>query len=126
MKGLSKRRRMAFSFSEYLHSFQRYSSFCSKIDDVTNHFSTKIHHKIKNISGNTGVMLLKFGTNNVRRVRNKMTPFIMFPMVLLSAPVPLCYEPNISIFDQIRQTYLKCPYCPSCTYPHQLMGANNV
>ena len=62
---------MAFSFSEYLHSFQRYSSFCSKIDDVTNRFSTKIQHKIKNISENIGVMLLKFGTNNVPQVTHK-------------------------------------------------------
>ena len=53
---------MAFSFSGfsgYLHSLQRYSSFCSKFDDVTNHFSTKMHHKMKDISGNIGVMLLK-------------------------------------------------------------------
>ena len=32
---------MAFSCFEYLLSYQRYSSFCSKIDDVTNSFSTK-------------------------------------------------------------------------------------
>ena len=50
---------MAFSFFEYLLLFQRYSSFCSKIDDITNRFCTKINHKIKNISGNIGVMLLK-------------------------------------------------------------------
>ena len=49
---------MALSFFEYLLSFQRYSSFCSKIDDVTNHFNTQMNHKIKNISGNIGVMLL--------------------------------------------------------------------
>ena len=38
---------------------------CSKLDDDTNCFSTKkIHHKIKNISGNIEVMLLKLGTSN--------------------------------------------------------------
>ena len=122
MKGLSKRKRMAFSFSEYLHSFQRYSSFCSNIDNVANRFSTKIHHKIKNISGNIEVMLLKLGTNNVSRVRNKMTPIMTFPWYYS--------RPNISIFVQIRRgrhTYLKrtkCPYCPMS--PHQLMGANDV
>ena len=35
--------------------------FCSKSDDVTNRLSTKINHKIKNILGNIGMMLLKFG-----------------------------------------------------------------
>ena len=49
---------MAFSF--HLHSSQRYSSLCSEIE-----YSTKIYHKIKNISGNIGVMLLKHGTSNV-------------------------------------------------------------
>ena len=67
MKGLPKRRRMAFSFLEYLLSFQRYSSFCSKIDGITNRFSTKI----KNISGNIGVMLLKLGTSNVPQIHCK-------------------------------------------------------
>ena len=52
LKGLSKGIRMAFSLFEYLLSFQRYSSFCSKIDDVTNRLSTKKNHKIKNIMGN--------------------------------------------------------------------------
>ena len=64
---------------EYLLSFQRYSSFCSKIDDVTNCFSTKINNKIKNITGNIEVMLLKLGTNDVSQIRNKMTPIITLP-----------------------------------------------
>ena len=33
-------------------SFQRHSSFCFKIDDVTNGLSKNVNHKIKNISGN--------------------------------------------------------------------------
>ena len=47
---------------------------------MTNRLSTKINHKIKNISGNIGVifMLLKLGTNNVPRVRNKMTLTVPF------------------------------------------------
>ena len=31
--------------------------FCSKTDDVTNRLSTKINQKMKNVSGNIGVML---------------------------------------------------------------------
>ena len=50
---------MMFAFFGYLLLFQRYSSFCSKINDVINCLNTKINHKIKNISGNFGVMLLK-------------------------------------------------------------------
>ena len=48
---------MAFSFFEYLLSFQRYSSFFvfKNIDGVTNGFSVKINSKIKNISGNIRV-----------------------------------------------------------------------
>ena len=65
LKGLSERTRMVFSFFyyffEYLLSFQRYSNFCSKIDDVTNCLGTKKNHKIKNISRNVEVMLLKLG-----------------------------------------------------------------
>ena len=45
--------------------FQRYLSPCSKIDDVTDSFSTRINHRIKKISGNIGVMLIKLGTNDV-------------------------------------------------------------
>ena len=42
-------------------------TFCSKIDDVKNSFSTKINYKIKNISGNIRVMLLKLGTSSYLR-----------------------------------------------------------
>ena len=50
LKSLSKGTRVVFFV--YFHLFQRFSSFCSNIDDITNHFSTKINHKIKNILGN--------------------------------------------------------------------------
>ena len=46
-------------------------------------------------------------------------------MILISASIPFGYEPNISIFGQMRrgrQSYLKrsrCPYCP--TSPRQLI-----
>ena len=114
MKGLSKRRRMVFFFLDYLLSFQRYSSFCSKIDDVTNCISTKINHKILNISGNIEVMLLKLGTNNVCQVSNKLTPTLTLSWHY-SWSQTLCCKPNISIFDQIRggtQSYLKHTKCP--------------
>ena len=70
---------MAFSCFEYLLSYQRYSSFCSKIDDVTNCICLKINHKMKNISGNIGVMLLKLGISNVPQVRQKMMPAVLLP-----------------------------------------------
>ena len=76
LKVLSNRRIMVFSFLKYLLSFQS----CSKTDDVTNSFSTKINHKIKNILGNIGVMLLKLGTSNVPHVRHKLTPSVLMPL----------------------------------------------
>ena len=103
--------------------------FAQSIDDITNRFSTKINNKIKNISGNFGEMLLKLGTSNASQVTNKITP-ITIAMVLLSAPVPLYYELNISIFYRIRtgkHSYskrTKWPYCS--TSLHELMGANDV
>ena len=45
------------------------SLFKNSTDDVTNSFSTKINHKIKNISGNIELVLLKLGTSNVPQVR---------------------------------------------------------
>ena len=38
-----------------------------------------INHKIKNISENIAVMLLKLGTSNVPLVRHKMTPTVLLP-----------------------------------------------
>ena len=92
-----KEKKNGVLFFEYLHSFQRYSSFCSKIDDVTNRFSTKIDNKIKNILGNIGVMLLKLGTNNENQVRNKMTPIMTFPW-FSSRPHPLSVMNQTSPF----------------------------
>ena len=66
LKGLSNRTRMAFSLLEYFLSFQ----FLFRIDDVKNRFSTKINHKIKNISGNIGVIAPKLGTNNVSQAKD--------------------------------------------------------
>ena len=71
---------MAFSFFEYLLSFHRYPSFCSKIDDITNCISTKINHKIKIILENIVAMLLKLGTSSVPLVRHKMTPTVPLPL----------------------------------------------
>ena len=68
---------MGFSFFEYLLSFQRYSCFCSKADDVLNRLSVKINHKINHISGKVGVLLLKLGTSNVRQVNNKRTTILI-------------------------------------------------
>ena len=70
LKGLSNRTRIAFSYLEYFLAFQIYRKFLFKIDDVTNRFSTKINHKIKNISGNIGVIPLKLGTNNVHQAKD--------------------------------------------------------
>ena len=64
---------MAFSFFEYLHSFQRYSSFCSRI--ATNRSSTKINNKIKNILGKIGVMLLKLGTSKQLKMFEEKTGY---------------------------------------------------
>ena len=42
---------MAFSFLEYLFSFQRYSRFCILSDDVISGSTNTVQHSIKNISG---------------------------------------------------------------------------
>ena len=115
MRGLSKRTRMAFSFFEYLLSFQRYSSSCSKID-VTNCISTKINHKILNISGNIGVMLLTLGTNNVCQVSNKLTPTLTLPWYY-SWPQTLS---AINWHTVLLETH-KVPIFPAS--PHQLTGS---
>ena len=56
--------------------FKCFFFFFSKPDDAPYRLSPKINHKIKNISGNIGVMLLKLGTSNVPQVRHKMTPTV--------------------------------------------------
>ena len=47
-----------------------------QIYDVTNSLGAKINHKIKNISENIRVVLLKLGTSNVPPGRHKMTPTV--------------------------------------------------
>ena len=91
---------MEFSFLERFHSFQRYIQVfeCPKIDDVTNRFSTKIHHKIKDISGSIGVMLLKLGTSNVPRVRHKMRPAVLL------AWQPFCFRVYFMLIFCLNQT----------------------
>ena len=65
---------MALSFLKDLLSFPRFSSFCVKIDDVTNGLRKNIHHKMKNIWKS-----FKLGTSNACQVRYKMTPTVVLP-----------------------------------------------
>ena len=88
-----------FSILEYFLSFLRYSSFCSKIDDVIN--CANACNKSQNIFENIGWMLFKLGTSNVHQIRQKVTPLRHVAMATLSFPVPLCNEPNISDIEQI-------------------------
>ena len=53
--------------------------FVEKTDDVTNRLSANTNHRIKNMSENFEVMLLKLDTSNVPLVRHKMTPIVLFP-----------------------------------------------
>ena len=46
------------------------------------------------------VSRLGLGTNNVRPGKKQNDNHFDVAMVLLSAPVPFCHEPNISIFNQ--------------------------
>ena len=55
---------------------------------------TKINNKIKNISGNIGVMLLKLGTNNASQTRNKMTP-------IRTSPWHFSWPQSLSVMNQI-------------------------
>ena len=56
------------SILEYLLSFPRYSSFCSKFMTSQTVHMTVINHKIENISENIGWVLFKLGTNNVHQI----------------------------------------------------------
>ena len=67
---------------EHLLPFQSYLSFCSKTSNVKNSLITKINHKIKNISGDIGVMLLKLGTSNILQVRHAYFAVAMAKMLL--------------------------------------------
>ena len=53
--------------------------FIEKTDYVTNRLNAKTNHRIKNMSKNIEVMLLKLDTSNVPLVRHKMTPIALFP-----------------------------------------------
>ena len=68
---------MAHSFFKDLFSFTRYSSFCFKIDNITNSLGKKINHKIKNISGNISLV----------------------PFKLVSFPLGMGFCLNISVFS---------------------------
>ena len=70
---------MAFSFLEYLFSFQRYSHFRISSDDVIGGSSNTVQHSIKNISRSIRAVVFKLGTINVHHKRNKMTPVVLLP-----------------------------------------------
>ena len=67
---------MAFSFWNIFFRSKDIRGFSKKNDEVTNRFSTKVNHKIRNIAGNIGVVLLKLGIINVR---HKMRPGVLLP-----------------------------------------------
>ena len=70
---------MAFSFLEYLFSFQRYSRFCIMSDDVIGGSANTVQRSIKNISGNITAVVFKLGARNVHHKRNKVTPVVPLP-----------------------------------------------
>ena len=70
---------MAFSFLEYLFSFQRYSRFCIMSDDVIGGSTNTVQHSIKNISRSIRAVVFKLGTINVNHKRNKITPVVPLP-----------------------------------------------
>ena len=70
---------MAFSFLEYLFSFQRYSPFCILSDDVIGGSTNTVQHSIKNISRSIRAVVFKLSTINVHHKRNKTTPVVPLP-----------------------------------------------
>ena len=70
---------MAFSFLEYLFSFQRYLRFCILSDDVIGGSTNTVQHSIKNISRSIRAVVFKLGTINVHHKRNKMRPVVPLP-----------------------------------------------
>ena len=95
-------------FFEYLLLFQRYSSFCSKSNDG------KWYQQKKSITkSRTSREILDAVQTCLQYCtpgENQNYTHFNVTMVLLSAPVLFCYEPIISIFNQIRrgkQSYLK-------------------
>ena len=73
---------------------------------MLNRLSTRINHKIKNISGNIGVMLLKLGTDNVPRVRHKKEPTVLFSWQTILLSGLLHARLTFSIFVLIRHRLL--------------------
>ena len=61
----------------FLHTLSR-SRDIQVFVSITDDKSSQLNHKIKNISGNIGVMLLKLGTSSVPRVRHKKEPTVLF------------------------------------------------
>ena len=70
---------MAFSFLEYLFSFQSYSRFCILSDDIIGGSTNTVQHSIKNISRSIKAVVFKLGIINVHHKRNKMTPVMPLP-----------------------------------------------
>jgi len=86
MKGLSKYRRMAFFFLNYLFSFWRYWLFFSimQIRSAMRSYCLQLHVKsgkywINDISENIEAVFFKLCTVNVHYKRNKMTPLMLLP-----------------------------------------------
>jgi len=61
---------MAFSFLEYLLSFQRYLRFCKESDDVIGGSTRTARHSVESGSGNVEAVFFKLGI---------MTPVVLLP-----------------------------------------------
>lgn len=95
-KAFRREARMAFSIFEYLGSRDLKFLFKNWWPQKSSDNEDKSQNK--NFSGNIGVILLKLGANYVCQARHKLSDtHFDVPMTLLSAPVPFCRKPNISI-----------------------------
>ena len=92
LKGLSKYRRMAFFFLNYLFSFERYWLFSiMQIRSAMTSYCLllkMIKYWINDISGNIKAVFLKIGTINEHHKRNTMTPFMSLPWQQFGAKIP--------------------------------------
>jgi len=70
---------MAFSFLEYLFSFERYLRFCKESDDVIGGSTRAAQRSVDNDLRNVEAVFLRLGTGNVHRKRNIMTPVVPLP-----------------------------------------------
>jgi len=70
---------MAFSFLEYLFSFQRYLRFCKESVGVVGGSTKTAQHSIENNSRNIKAVFFKLDTRNVHHKRNIMTPVMPLP-----------------------------------------------